>query len=394
MPLFSPKHSYKVFIALFLAAISVLTVWQVHARVLAQRLQNKAALAQSKVRSWAEEGRDPSEVLSILDQVKPALDEGNPHQAEVLLDRALILLNGANHSAEDRSPLPVYAVKEEESDLYLNPRPVTIDGYHGSAMEPFLSPDAHYLFFNNENDPKIDTNLHFATRTGKLSFHYEGELPGVNSRVLDAAASLDTSGHFYFTSVRDYDRSRNSLFTGMFNGKAVTQLHPVTGQISPSATGAINMDVGISPDGQTLYISRAVIFPGSPAPRKSELIFATLSDGAFHIAPDTAAIMRNVNTNALQYAPCISADGLELYFTRASQPRPGPSVPGALRIMISTRNSIHEPFGTARTLAALSGVVEAPTLSLDRKELLFHKRVGSTFVVFRAERRPASLPPD
>ena len=91
-------------------------------------------------------------------------------------------------------------------------------------MEPFLSPDGRYLFFNNSNDPGVNTNLQFAERTAKLIFRYLGELPGVNSAVLDAVPSMDTAGHFYFTTVRDYGRTLNSLFTGEFNGKGVTML--------------------------------------------------------------------------------------------------------------------------------------------------------------------------
>lgn len=98
---------------------------------------------------------------------------------------------GGDAKRTDKSPLPVYADKEEKSDLYVRPQPVSIEGYDGSAMEPFISPDGHYLFFNNENDPAVNTNLHFAERIGKLSFRYLGELPGVNSHVLDAAPSLD-----------------------------------------------------------------------------------------------------------------------------------------------------------------------------------------------------------
>ncbi|MGD0302495.1 MAG: hypothetical protein ABSE86_35925 [Bryobacteraceae bacterium] len=89
--------------------------------------------------------------------------------------------------------------------------------------------------------------------------------------------------------------------------------------------------------------------------------------------------MRNVNTGALQYAPAISADGLELYFTRAT--------PAALpRIMLATRNSVNDPFGEPRVLEALTGFVEAPSISLDRNEMFFHKRVGEKFVIFWAER--------
>jgi hypothetical protein len=273
----------------------------------------------------------------------------------------------------------VFAATAEESDLYIHPEPVTIVGYGGSAMEPFISPDGRFLFFNNENDPRVNTNLHFAERTGRLTFRYLGELPGVNSEVLDAVPSIDSAGHFYFTTVRDYARTLNSIYTGDFDGARVKNVHPVPGDISPKIPLTINMDTSISPDGRTLYISRAVIVPGAPAPKNSELMIARLNDGAFSIDPQSARIMKNINTGALQYAACISNDGLELYFTRAA--------PGALpRIMVAARNSVNDPFGEPRALKDLTGFAEAPSISLDRKEMFFHKRVGEKFVIYRAER--------
>jgi hypothetical protein len=164
----------------------------------------------------ASQGGDPSRIVALLKEVKPALDAGDPRKAEALLDRALSLLN-------TDSPLLVNAGVEKESDLYGRPEPVTISGYAGSAMEPFLSPDGKYLFFNNENDPKVNTNLHFAERTGQLTFRYLGELPGANSPALDAVPSIDTAGHFYFTTLREYGRTMNSIYTGDFDeGESAT----------------------------------------------------------------------------------------------------------------------------------------------------------------------------
>ena len=283
--------------------------------------------------------------------------------------------------------LPLSSGTEATSDLYGRPEPVAIFGYDGSAMEPFIAPDGRYLFFNNENDPRVNTNLHFAARTGKLTFRYLGELPGVNSPVLDAVPSVDAAGHFYFTSVRDYGRTMNSLFTGTFNGKEVTNVGPVPGDISPETPGTINMDAGISPDGQTLYISRAVFVPGAPAPKNSELIVARLKDGVFSVDPDGARVMQKINTGALEYAPAVSADGLELYYTRASLVMKGDRPEPSVRIMAATRASATEPFGEPRVLSALSGFVEAPTISLDRKEMFYHRKVGDKFAIYRAERR-------
>ncbi|MBI3550909.1 MAG: PD40 domain-containing protein [Elusimicrobia bacterium] len=279
--------------------------------------------------------------------------------------------------------LPIRLEREPESDLYVEPEPVEIAGYDGVAMEPFLSPDGRFLFFNNSNEPKVDTNLHFAERTGPLSFKYLGELPGANSKELDAVPSMDAAGHFFFTSAREYLRTLKSTFTGDFDGKRVAGVRPAPGEIWPRRLGAINMDVGVSPDGGTLYISRAVFLPPLPLPPiGSDLLVARLKDGAWKVAPDSAVIMKNVNTRALEYAPAISPDGLELYFTRAS-------IPGGMRIMVATRPAQGLPFGEPRVLRALTGFVEAPTVSTDLRELFFHKKVDGKCVIHRARRNGA-----
>lgn len=155
----------------------------------------------------------------------------------------------------------------------MRPEAVLIKGYDESAMEPLISPDGRYLFFNNENDPKVDTNLHFAEHTEELAFRYLSELRGVDSESLDACASMDRAGHVYFTTVRDYGRTMNSISVGDFVGPRVTDVHPVPGDINPKTPGT--MDVSINPDGHTLYISRA-IFTGRGAPAKSDLMLARL----------------------------------------------------------------------------------------------------------------------
>jgi Tol biopolymer transport system component len=113
---------------------------------------------------------------------------------------------------------------------------------------------------------------------------------------------------------------------------------------------------------------------------------ARLTDGAFRMDAASATIMKNINTGALQYAPAISDDGLELYFTRASQKMSGTDAPGSLRIMVAARGSVNDPFSEPRALTALTGFVEAPTVSPDEKEMFFHKKVGKRFLIYRAER--------
>ena len=56
---------------------------------------------------------------------------------------------------------------------------ITINGLSFDAMEPFVSPDRRYLFFNNLNDG-INTKLYYATKINDSTFNYVGELTGAN----------------------------------------------------------------------------------------------------------------------------------------------------------------------------------------------------------------------
>ena len=64
--------------------------------------------------------------------------------------------------------------------VFTNPQPVTIEGYSQDAMEPFISPDGNYLFFNNSNSLP-QTNLYYATRIDDLTFQFQGEIGGANA---------------------------------------------------------------------------------------------------------------------------------------------------------------------------------------------------------------------
>lgn len=280
--------------------------------------------------------------------------------------------------------LPIHLAEEEAAGLYGDPRRVEIAGYDGDAMEPFLSPDGRFLFFNNLNEPSVDTDLQFAERTGTLSFRHRGALPRANSKELDAVPSMDASGRFYFTSVREYTSSLKSTFAGHFDGGQLSDVHPVPGDIYPKHLGAVNMDVGMSLDGKTMYISRAHFLPLLPVPpfRSNLLVARKAEDGSFAVDPRSAELMKRVNTRALTYAPAVSPDGLELYFTRTS-------IPAGMRLMVATRAAPDSAFDEPRVLAELSaGQVEAPTVSTDLSELFFHKKIADKWVIFRATRRP------
>jgi hypothetical protein len=63
-------------------------------------------------------------------------------------------------------------------------------------MEPSISRDGQYLFFNNSNDPSVNTNLHWAERIDDLTFQYRGEIAGVNTTSLEGVASMDRNNVF------------------------------------------------------------------------------------------------------------------------------------------------------------------------------------------------------
>jgi len=275
---------------------------------------------------------------------------------------------------------PVYP---QGSSLYVNPQRVDISGYNGSAMEPFISLDGRFLFFNNDDDPRApNKSIMFARRSGPLSFSYLGELPGVNLHVrekVEAAPSMDRQGRFYFTSTTSYERDRHTVMVGNFDGTRVTNVHIVEGDINRLQDGELNMDMNISPDGNTLYVSKArlgLMSLVTHAPVGVELLIARREGNRFNLDPYGAYIMKNVNAG-LDYAPAITDDGLELYFNHG---------PG--KIMVATRASTSEPFSIPQALDALGrGVVEGASISLDRRELFFHKSVdGTCCAIYRAVR--------
>ena len=95
--------------------------------------------------------------------------------------------------------------------------------------------------------------------------------------------------------------------------------------------------------------------------------------------------MVNINTSSLEYAPAFARDGLDLYFNRADMLLAGNMVQNAnVRILKATRASFDQPFEPPVKLKNVSGLVEGATLPNDGSELIFHKKVGSRYMLFRA----------
>lgn len=380
-------------------AIAVFAVACV-AETLRARVDSKVEALKKRVAVMVHEGADPTEIVSLMKKAKAAFEAGDVRTGERLLDTATNLsaaYAGRSVSLKQYS-LPVSSGKEISVDLYGVPQVVSIDGYDDECMEPCVTGDGQYLFFNNSNDGKVDTHIHFAKRVGPLRYKHLGILPGTHSvKGKDMAPSIDKQGNFYYTCTRTYDDDMNSLYVGtLARNKAdevvmVGDTHPVAGHISPTAIGAINMDCGVSAEGKTLVLSRAQFDIGMPAPRQSDLIIARRQQvgagGKFVVAADSNELLKEINTPALEYAPALSDDELELYFTRASELMVGGKNTGAaMRIMVATRRSKTEPFATPKVISAFKGFVEAPTFTSDRSEMFVHQKIGGKCRIVRALR--------
>ena len=260
---------------------------------------------------------------------------------------------------------------------FKHPQRVTIRGYSGDAMEPFVTRDGKYLLFNNLNDSSVNTNLHYARRIDDLTYQYEGEIEGVNTLSLEATPTMDRNGVLYFVSTRSYAETYSTIYRGHFSSGRVTDVELVPG-VSRNQAGFVNFDVEVSADGDTLYFVDSQFANG--VPRSAEIVIALRRGPGFERMPDSSRIMEQVNSDALQYAPCISRDGLTLFFTRADR---------ELReaaIYLATRRSTTLPFGPPARLAAIDGFVEAPTLSPDERSLYYHKKERDGFVIYSVTR--------
>jgi hypothetical protein len=112
---------------------------------------------------------------------------------------------------------------------FSHPERVTIVGYTGDAMEPFVTRDGRYLLFNNRNFPPEKTDLFYAERIDVRTYRFRGPLAGANSPELDAVASVDCAGTLYFVSNRSYAATLSTIYRARFRDGAVTNVEIVPG---------------------------------------------------------------------------------------------------------------------------------------------------------------------
>jgi len=264
---------------------------------------------------------------------------------------------------------------------FSNPERVTINGYSGDVMEPFISRDRAFLFFNDNGNSK---NIFYATYVNDTTFQYVGAITAINTPAVEGTPTMDAANNFYYISTANYNTSPgryDTLYAGVWNSGTVNGSAALSGLASTTA-GFIDFDIEVSPDGSTIYFAEGDFRGGNTFPDADEIIIAVKSGGSFARLPNSSTIMANVNTAKLEYAPAISASGLELFFTRLDL---STTETGIYRTVRATSNSVFDP---PQLVSAIAGFVEGPALSPDEKSLYYHKLNTSTgdFELYRVTR--------
>jgi len=262
---------------------------------------------------------------------------------------------------------------------------VSLEGYTGNAMEPFITCDNKFLFFNSLNDGK-DTSIYYAARKDQNTFSVKGRIAGpVNGQPphLDAVASMDASGNFYFTTTRKYPAEFENIYTGYFACGTVESVIPVNGDFYIRTPGHIVMDSEISRDGQALFFCNARFWFFGIVPLECSIGYAVKKNASFYTATDSIAIMKNVNAafgHCIKYAPSISPDGLELYYTVFNRRK------ASTEIYVAARKSIGTPFGIPQLIPIKGECAEAVTVIPDNSGIYFHMLDSGIYSIFYMKR--------
>jgi hypothetical protein len=257
------------------------------------------------------------------------------------------------------------------------PQLVSIEGYDGDAMEPFLSRDGLLLFFNNRNEPPEQTDIHWAERIDDLHFRYRGKLQGVNSDALDGVATLSANGRFCFISPRAYQPTLATIHCGQWTGDRVADVKLQT-KGAALIPGRVVFDVELDASGEFLILADGK-FTGGPVPASADLRLARSVDDEYRLDPLADHLFDAINTPALEYAASLSADGLTLSFTRLE----GRPPLARTTIWLAHRDTRDAAFGAPIRIESIDGFVEAATFAPDGA-IYFHKRDGSRFRLQRS----------
>lgn len=341
-----------------------------------QAVRQKAELAITKLKVAIAEGHDVSSIVPKMKQVKVLGQGGKLDAANRLLDQILrdfVVLSGKKTRRKSRSRI---------SDTLGSSDLISIVGFNKDAMEPFVSRDGRYLFFNDFTESNPHKDIHWAIRLNARIFQYRGRVKNVNSNQVDGVPSMDIHGNFYFISTKKYNwfSGFNTVYSGKFDPKtgAVNNIKPHP-ELSLGKAGWVNMDVEISADGQTLYSTQSYFPNGAKSPTKSYFFYAKKLGRKFVLQKKSNQIFRRINKDGgingdgIVYAASISKDQRMLFFTKASISSSGTPV---FRSYITKRCHQNAAFGDPLVIRAITGFSEAPTISADEQKLYYHKQLA------------------
>jgi hypothetical protein len=262
---------------------------------------------------------------------------------------------------------------------FTNPERVAVVGLSGDAMEPFVSRDGVYLFFNTSGANK---DIFYAALINATTAQLQGPIASINTPAVEGTPATDAQGRFFYVTTANYNppAAYDTLYSGMWNGSTVTNTAPLSG-LASTTPGIVDFDLEVSPDGTTLYFAEGDFSGGNDFPKTADLHIAVLVNGAFVRDANSNTILANVNTaNQLEYAPAISANGLELFFTRLNLTN------RQARIYRATRTSTAMAFGAPQLVSAIASFAEGPALSPDEKSLYYHQENAGRFELYRVTR--------
>lgn len=276
-----------------------------------------------------------------------------------------------------------------------NQQQIVVDGFNEHMMEPKLSNDQKVLFFNDKPaSGDLNMKLHYAVLQPNGHYQYVGILPGTSSNSLDGVPAIDKDNKFYFTSVRNWVQTTNSIYGGQLiltpTGLAVANPISVDRFLPRKAVGEIDMDIDISYSGKTAISSRAVFSNNKPYPDSSKLLGFEMTNFVMTSDPLLNIKLNYVNrSDWVVYAPNLSIDQMELYFTffkKGITPSGNDFV-----VAVSKRQSLDQMFGQPQLIAAIKGsITEAPSLTVNdgQKTLIFHKidPVSNKFRIYKVTR--------
>lgn len=254
---------------------------------------------------------------------------------------------------------------------------VTITGLTFDSMEPFISTDGNTLFFNSLNSGPT-TDLHYATKVNDSLFTYVGLVGGCydpSPDHLDAVASMDSAGNFFWVSLRGIP----NLYRGNYVAGNVSNFTPTYGDFNVvSEPGWIVFDAAISFQGDLLYYTNGYFGPTYTecvgVPCESNIgVAQKVNDSIFMMLPNTDAIFANVNdTNYINYAPQITKDGLEFYFTRLLKNSTN------TEMCVAVRNNTTDAFSLPQVLYNNPGFFpEAASPTTDKQSIYYHQKDAS-----------------